>query len=195
MAGLTAPLAALGAAWLVDHFQSQNAAIAVLNQREQSESSLRATMFRELVNPVIERQPGGDEIQPARYALLAELLLLNFHEHFEFKSLLFDADRRPQDAAGKAGAASASRIAAARRSLRSVARRVIDRQIAVLGEDRGGARCTEERSASATPAMVEFELHAATADVEPSGGGRRRRTQTLRHSSSRPAPGRPRRRS
>ena len=42
---LTVPLGAIVAAWLANHFEQNRANLQLINQREQAESSLRATMF------------------------------------------------------------------------------------------------------------------------------------------------------
>ena len=92
---LTVPLGAIVAAWLANHFEPRTRAnLQLINQREQAESSLRATMFGQLIAPIAG--PGGSEADsdPVRYAVLAQLLTLNFHEHFELKPLLQDADDR-----------------------------------------------------------------------------------------------------
>lgn len=93
------------------------------NQREQSETALRATMFRELASPLLEQGKIGTEPpeQAAqRLALLAELLTLNFHEHFELGPALRYVDRLP------------GQTQEARLRLRSTARRVISRQLAPM---------------------------------------------------------------
>jgi hypothetical protein len=90
-----------------------------MSQRESAESNIRSAMFRSLVEPLTTLSP-GDKLDPDRYRVLVELLTLNFHDQFEVKPLLNDVDRiLGKDDEG-------------RRSLRSVARRIIDRQIASL---------------------------------------------------------------
>ena len=74
----------------------------------------------------------GANLDPIRYAVLAELLTLNFHEHFELKPLLQDADDR---LATYQGGIKAEAIAEARSDLRQAAHRVIQRQIAQLWDD------------------------------------------------------------
>ena len=100
---------------------------SLLSQREQAESQLRAQMFSDLIGP-IAGQPGAKPLDPDRERLLAELLTLNFHEHFEFKPLLLHADGR----LGPGGGIGPRPSEAARASLRSVARRVASRQLASL---------------------------------------------------------------
>src|SRR6187200_2717326 len=94
MMKLTVPLGAIVAAWLANHFEQNRANLQLINQREQAESSLRATMFGQLITPIAG--PGGSDADsdPVQYAVLAQLLTLNFHEHFELKPLLQDADDR-----------------------------------------------------------------------------------------------------
>src|SRR6187200_376461 len=91
---LTVPLGAIVAAWLANHFEQNRANLQLINQREQAESSLRATMFGQLITPIAGPGDSGAESDPVQYAVLAQLLTLNFHEHFELKPLLQDADDR-----------------------------------------------------------------------------------------------------
>jgi hypothetical protein len=98
---------------------------ALRNQREESETNLRSAMFRELVGPLLQGQGDptgnqGDLSRDQRLALLAELLTLNFHEHFELGPLLQYVDSLP------------GQTDEARARLRSTARRVISRQLAPL---------------------------------------------------------------
>ena len=138
---LTVPLGAIVAAWLANHFEQNRANLQLINQREQAESSLRATMFGQLIAPIAG--PGGSEADsdPVRYAVLAQLLTLNFHEHFELRPLLQDADDRLSKYQGPVAPEA---ILTARSNLRQAAHRVIQRQIAqrcaalqVVGDERG----------------------------------------------------------
>jgi hypothetical protein len=140
---LTVPLGAIVAAWLANHFEQNRANVQLINQREQAESSLRATMFGQLIAPIAGPRDAGTDIDPVRYAVLAQLLTLNFHEHIELKPLLQDAD----DRLSKTFETEAVRQA--RSSLRQAAHRVIQRQIAQLWEDEIGA-CTPAASMETT---------------------------------------------
>lgn len=131
---LTVPLSAVVAALLANHFEQNRARLELINQREQAESSLRATMFGQLISPVAGKE-GNQDIDPIRYAVLAQLLTLNFHEHFELKPLLQDADDR---LASYRGTISPDAIRQARAGLHQAAHRVIQRQIAQLWEDKVG---------------------------------------------------------
>jgi hypothetical protein len=131
---LTVPLSAVVAAMLANHFEQNRARLELINQREQAESSLRATMFGQLISPVAGKE-GNQDIDPIRYAVLAQLLTLNFHEHFELKPLLQDADDR---LASYHGTISPDAIRQARDGLHQAAHRVIQRQIAQLWEDKVG---------------------------------------------------------
>ena len=106
---------------------TENNAQALLNQREESETNLRSAMFRELVGPLLQSETDavakGDQAdlpRAQRLALLAELLALNFHEHFELGPLLRYVDTLP------------GQTDDARQRLRSTSRRVISRQLAPL---------------------------------------------------------------
>ncbi len=129
---LTVPLGAIVAAWLANHFEQNRANLQLINQREQAESSLRATMFGQLIAPIAGPGNSGADMDPVRYAVLAQLLTLNFHEHFELKPLLQDADDRLSK---YQGAVEPAAILQARGNLRQAAHRVIQRQIAQLWDD------------------------------------------------------------
>src|SRR5690349_24757266 len=142
---LTVPLGAIVAAWLANHFEQNRANLQLINQREQAESSLRATMFGQLIAPIAG--PGGSkDSDPVRYAVLAQLLTLNFHEHFELRPLLQDADDRLSK---YKGTVAPEAIVTARSNLRQAARRVIQRQISQLWEDKVAA-CTPAASMETT---------------------------------------------
>ena len=86
---LTVPIGAFAAAWIATHFEARASARSILNQREQADSQLRATMFGTLVNPIVGPEKDGQQpIDPVRYALLVKLLALNFSDHFEFGPLM-----------------------------------------------------------------------------------------------------------
>jgi hypothetical protein len=125
------PVGAFAAAMLATHFEAQASNRALVNQREQSETGLRATMFGQLIGTIVG--PAKDTQQtpnPIHYALLVKLLALNFHEHFEFGPLMQDAEDR---VSANPQGLSSTIIDTARQDLRSVAHRIIDRQIGTLG--------------------------------------------------------------
>jgi hypothetical protein len=134
--------------------EERNNRLAVQNQREQSETSLRSTMFKELVGPLLgEVGSTRDPVQAAQQlALLAELLTLNFHEHFELGPALHYVDRLP------------SQTQEARQRLRGTARRVISRQLAPMVAVRGGPQ------ADGHPDYIELTLEADVDDA-PAGAG------------------------
>jgi len=121
------------AALLANHFEQNRANLQLINQREQAESSLRATMFGQLIAPIAGPREDGADIDPVRYAVLAQLLTLNFHEHFELKPLLQDADDRLSK---YKGTVAPEAVLQARGNLREAAHRVIQRQIAQLWDDK-----------------------------------------------------------
>lgn len=127
-AKLIAAGAIVAAAIVGAKFESSVSTLSLRNQREQADSELRASMFQNLIDPIIgsakDKEPDAD-----RERLLAELLTLNFHDHFELKPLLKDVDERLALLQDKSTEGKYSR---GRESLRSAARRVIDRQINTL---------------------------------------------------------------
>ena len=129
-------IVALAGTYLTTRINEENNLRDTINQREQAESALRTSMFRELVSPVVGNT-GAMVDEPHRLALLAELLALNFHEHFELGPLLTYVDELP------------GQEPAERNRLRSIGRRVISRQLAVLGpadDAIAGAQCSAERA-------------------------------------------------
>jgi hypothetical protein len=127
---------------------TENNAQSLRNQREESETNLRSAMFRELVGPLLQSESeslakGADADLPRaqRLALLAELLALNFHEHFELGPLLRYVDTLP------------GQTDDARQRLRSTSRRVISRQLAPL---LSSAVAADQRH----PAFLELSLNA-----------------------------------
>ena len=158
---LTVPLGAIVAAALANHFEQNRANLQLINQREQAESSLRATMFGQLIAPIAGPGASGANADPIRYAVLAQLLTLNFHEHFELKPLLQDADDRLSKYQGPVDQKA---IAQARGNLRQAAHRVIQRQIAQLWDFRIG-QCKPAASMETTFQFV------SDPELEESFGG------------------------
>lgn len=126
--------AILIAAIVANSFQSSNTATTLLSQREQADSSLRASMFHDLIGPILESEKDNTgrerSIPVKREQLLVELLALNFHEHFELKPLMLHVDNRL--AQEKAKSADQAQEENTRESLRSIAHQIAERQIAML---------------------------------------------------------------
>ena len=174
---LAIPLLTVFGTMLTLVINERNNTRATLNQREQAESELRSNMFSELVNPLIEQSRLGESpsaaapaapagaaagttaVDPAlaaradRLTLLGELLALNFHEHFELGPLLRYVERMEGQSADN------------RHTLRSVARRVSGRQIAMLG------RPETRLCATAGEGTLNFErLDLVTEAGQPASG-------------------------
>jgi hypothetical protein len=132
---------------------NENNMQSLRNQREESETNLRSAMFRELVGPLLQSEGGitaaGDQAdlpRAQRLALLAELLALNFHEHFELGPLLRYVDTLP------------GQTEEARARLRSTSRRVISRQLAPL-------LSSAALGQGQHPAFLEISLNSDVADL------------------------------
>ena len=126
---------------------TENNAQSLRNQREESETNLRSAMFRELVGPLLQSETTAagaqtDLPRAQRLALLAELLALNFHEHFELGPLLRYVDTLP------------GQSEEARQRLRSTSRRVISRQLAPL------LSTVVSGDAQHNPAFLEISLNS-----------------------------------
>lgn len=136
IAKLVAACAAVVAASIATTWQAKMSTTTLLSQREQAESNLRMTMFNSLIGPVIGPGKEGAEIPLEHEQLLVELLALNFDEHFEVKPLLLRVDRR---IASERTDERSQEAAEARHSLRSIARRVAARQLALLMKEGNGS--------------------------------------------------------
>jgi len=119
---------------LVAKYESRMSAIALITQREQAESDLRSDMFNNLIAPVSGPYKNNEEIDTHRECVLVELLALNFHEHFEFKPLMIHVDNRLREKYEdeKSDEKEKEEAKSDRKALHSIARRVVDRQIAIL---------------------------------------------------------------
>ena len=112
----------------------------LLNQREQSDTTIRAEMFKALSDKVFRTAEG--KLPPEQRAVFAELLALNFHQHIEVKPLMIDVERELFEA-GKPKEIQ---------ELRAVARRVRARQVQWL---------TRSVARNASSAPVDGIPHAA----------------------------------
>ncbi|HEX4985290.1 MAG TPA: hypothetical protein VFV71_04370 [Burkholderiales bacterium] len=140
-AKLIAALAVVVAALVASTFQSSMTATNLLSQREQADSTLRAGMFHDLIGQMLSFDKSNGDIPPDRERLLVELLALNFHEHFELKPVMIHVDDRLTRE--KVSTMTEDQRGAARESLRSVARRVLQRQMAMLTQADGDLQPTE----------------------------------------------------
>jgi hypothetical protein len=134
---LIAASAAAFVAYLAATYQTRASVSTLVNQREQTESQLRASMLSDLIEPIIGKNAAvSQDVGPSknvavsqgteleRQLLLAEMVTLNFHDHFEFKPLLLEMDDKLRSEGEKGDDG--------RHEIASVARRVIDRQINML---------------------------------------------------------------
>lgn len=110
------------------HYQSSMTATTLLVQREQADSTLRASMLRDLIGPFVEF--GKENLSVEREQLLVELMAVNFHENFQLKPLLMHVDHRLVQE--KNGKVDQSQQDDPRESLRSIARRVTQRQLSTI---------------------------------------------------------------
>lgn len=142
---LTPAIATILAALIAVEYQSASTGASLLNQREQAETELRATMFSNLITPILGKKDGSLPLEEQK--LLVEMLTLNFHEHVEFKPLLLHVDKQLIAALNisKNNPLKYQNLHNMRDSLISVVRRVRDRQLAILQKEcrvKGGSLCT-----------------------------------------------------
>lgn len=118
---------------MANNFQSAMSTTNLLSQREQADSTLRANMFEGLISPILGSQKGND-IPVDREQLMVELLALNFHENFELKPIMLHVENRlvKEQSNNKNHTGQTPQ-----QSLRSIANRVVQRQLAAItkGED------------------------------------------------------------
>lgn len=117
LAKIAVPVVVVYVGW---HVQQGLTTSQLLNQREQSDTTIRAELFKALSDKVF-RDPSG-KLGADQRAVFAELLALNFHQHIELKPLMLDVDQQLYD----------ERKSADISALRSVARRIRDRQVQLL---------------------------------------------------------------
>jgi hypothetical protein len=109
-------------AYLADNYQQKASVVTLLSQRETAESNLRSSMMGHLIGPFVGSAEQNKPLAAERAQVLLELLALNFHSHLELKPLFMRVDRQLHDEGRDAG----------RPALEGIARRVVDRQIAML---------------------------------------------------------------
>ena len=134
-AKLAAPAAVILGAILAHSFQSSLSVTQLLSAREESDTKIRAEMFKAITERLFRGEGGdkGGDLTPERQAVFAELLALNFHEHIELKPLLSEVDSGLiARKAAQQDAKEQRKIEAKREELRAVARRVRARQTAML---------------------------------------------------------------
>jgi hypothetical protein len=131
-----AALVAIFVTVIAGRYQSSMTTSNLLVQREQSDSNLRASMFKDLISPILSSKNGTITID--QELLLVKMLELNFNEHFELSPLLMYVDDRLANT--KNDEMNATQKEIARNSLRSTAQRVIQQQLASLSKSNEDSR-------------------------------------------------------
>src|SRR5215471_11620922 len=131
LAKLSAPAVVILGALLAHKFQESMTMATLLSQREQSDTSIRAEMFKAITDRLLGDK--GGKLKPDRQAVFAELLALNFHEHIELKPLMQEVDLDLSKRLAHATTPAQREIYKVKLGeLQSVARRVRARQTALL---------------------------------------------------------------
>ena len=131
LAKLSAPAVVILGALLAHKFQESMTMATLLNQREQSDTSIRAEMFKAITDRLLGDK--GGKLAPGRQAVFAELLALNFHEHIELKPLMQELDLELSRRLARADTPEQRETYRVKLGeLQSVARRVRARQTALL---------------------------------------------------------------
>jgi hypothetical protein len=131
---LAAPMAVVVAAYLGHSLQGSLTTSQMLSQRENSDTTIRAEMFKSISERLFGAKSGAGDLAPSKKAVFTELLALNFHEHIELKPLLLEVDQDLVDEQARLGGttAEAKQTEKKREELHSIARRVRVRQTASL---------------------------------------------------------------
>jgi hypothetical protein len=178
-AKLAGPLAVIAGVILAQHFQSASTVSQLLQQREESDTKIRAEMFRAITDRLFSEK--GGSLPPDQQAVFAALLALNFHEHIELKPLMLEIDSMLAERKYPAGvfAINVDRPSRRRDELRAVARRVRARQTAMLVAE-SATPDTAPRASLSRAALVSLRAdggaletgHGSTAKQPHSDGGR-----------------------
>lgn len=135
---IVAALAGLAVVYIASSFQESINTANLQSQREQADSSLRASMFSDLIDP-ITKPIQGQEVDINRERLLVEIMALNFHETLSLKPLMVDVDRRltqklksATDHDQERDLEHTEKLWGPRESLRSSAHLVAQKQLALL---------------------------------------------------------------
>ena len=125
-------LAAAGIAYVGYQYQSASQVTGLLQQREASDTQIRAEMFKAITDRLFGEK--GATLPPEKSAVFTELLALNFHEHIELKPLMLEVDSVLAEHSGPKGFVEYRNAALEKRrnELRSVARRLRARQVSML---------------------------------------------------------------
>jgi len=115
-------LAGVFLAYYANNYQQKASIVTLMSQRETAESNLRASMMGHLIGPFVGSAAQNQPLASERAQVLLELLALNFHAHLELKPLFVRVDRQLHS----------EKHDADRPALEGIARRVVDRQIAML---------------------------------------------------------------
>ena len=145
-------------------YQSSMTATTLLVQREQADSTLRAGMFRDLIGPFLGSGKEKGDLSIEREQLLVELMAVNFHENFQLKPLLMHVDHRLVQE--KNGKVDQSQQDDPRESLRSITRRVTQRQLSTITRAEGESLPEQQTCVYDLPLLVRDPQRKA--DVPPS---------------------------
>lgn len=131
-------LAGLAGTFIMSRYQDKMSATTIISQREQAESSLRATMFNTLISTIMGNDGKSKIIPPEHEVVLLEMLTLNFSENFEFKPLLIHVDETLERKINDAGESDRKQLIMERRHLVSASKKVVARQIAMINSGNKG---------------------------------------------------------
>lgn len=133
-AGLKIVIAIVGiwVSYLGYNYQKSSTASLLLIQQEKGDTDIRAQMFGKITDRLMRPKEGEESLVPD--SLLVQMLALNFHELIELKPLMLNLDTRLKSEIQRPPKGSDQKNVAiqAQKNLRSVARRIRDRQVSTL---------------------------------------------------------------
>jgi hypothetical protein len=156
---------ALGGGYFGHEFQQSMQTSQLLTQREQSDTQIRAEMFKAITDKLFG--PKGKSPQnSAEQAVFTELLALNFNEHIEIKPLMIDVDKRlaEGEVASNRPKKVRDEMSAQRTNLRVTAAVVRNRQVARIVSAETEASQPLEKKIAAWFTRLLPGAHAAQAE-------------------------------
>ena len=129
-------------AWFGSQYQQSSMNTQLLLQQERGDIEIRAQMFGKITEHLMKGDTSDNgsksDVSPIDQSLLTQMLALNFHELIELKPLMLSLDRKlaagPQqeEPTFYTSPTNENEYSIARKELRSVARRIRDRQLSTL---------------------------------------------------------------
>jgi hypothetical protein len=157
---------ALGGGYVGHEFQQSMQTSQLLTQREQSDTQIRAEMFKAITDKLFGSK-GTPPRDSAEQAVFTELLALNFNEHIEIKPLMIDVDKKlaEGEVASHLPKKVRNEMSEQRTNLRVTAAVVRSRQVARIVSTETDASQPLEKKIAAWFTQLMPGAHAAQAEL------------------------------